>query len=109
MRKIRVHASAELRRIMSESKGPEAKPSKICARTISGREFTRELMGHSGHPDRSQSERRAVINTKLNLCSAYVQMTVEQRERIREAWWNMAQTPDIGEAIKTMTGIRVLE
>ena len=108
MQKIHVHASAELRRIMSESKGPEAKPSKIRIRTTSGREFAQELMGHSGHPDRPQSERRAVINTKLDLCAAYVRMAVEQRERIREAWWNVGQVGDIGECIKTMVGIRAL-
>ena len=45
MQKIRVHASAELRRIMSESKGPEAKPSKIRIRTTDGREFARDLIG----------------------------------------------------------------
>ncbi len=109
MQKIRVHASAELRRIMSESKGPEAKPSKIRIRTTSGREFAQDLMGHSGHPDRPQNERRAVINTKLDLCAAYVQMTVEQREHIREAWWNVGQVGDIGECIKTMAGIRSLD
>ncbi len=109
MQKIRVHASAELRRIMSESKGPEAKPSKIRIRTTDGREFARDLIGHSGHPDRPQNERRGVINTKLDLCAAYVRMTVAQRERIREAWWNVGQVADIGEAIKTMAGIRSLD
>ena len=109
MRKIRVHASAALRRIMTESKGPEAKPSKIRIRTTSGREFVRELMGHSGHPDRPPGERRAAINTKLDLCARAVGMAPAQRERIREAWWNVAAVADIGEAIKTMTGIRSLD
>ncbi len=36
-------------------------------------------------------------------------MTVAQRERIREAWWNVGQVADIGEAIKTMAGIRSLD
>ena len=109
MQKIRVHASAELRRIMSESKGPEAKPSKIRIRAAGGREFVRELMGHSGHPDRPQNERRDVINTKLDLCAAYVQMTTEQRERIRAAWWGVAQAADIRAVIQTMAGIRSLD
>ena len=109
MQKIRVHASAELRRIMSESKGPEAKPSKIRVRTTTGREFVRELMGHSGHPDRPQNERRDVINTKLDLCAAYVQMTAEQRECIRAAWWDVARAADIGVPISTMAGIRAPE
>jgi 2-methylcitrate dehydratase len=109
MQKIRVHASAELRRIMSESKGPEAKPSKIKIRTTTGREFVRELMGHSGHPGRPQHERRDVINTKLDLCAAFVDMTTEQRERIRAAWWGVAQAADIGVPIQTMAGIRSLD
>lgn len=108
MRKIRVHGSDELRRIMSESKGPEAKPAKIRVRTTSGREFVRELMGHSGHPDRPASTRREIINTKLDLCAKAVQMRPEQRERVREAWWNVAKAADIGEPMKTMSGFRSL-
>ncbi len=109
MQKIRVHASAELRRIMTESKGPEAKPSKIRIRTTGGREFVRELMGHSGHPDRPAHERRAAINTKLDLCARAVGMAPAQRERIREAWWGVAQAADICAPIQTMAGIRSLD
>lgn len=108
MRKIRVHGSDELRRIMSESKGPEAKPAKIRVRTTTGREFSEEIMGHSGHPDRPQSLRRAAINAKLDLCAKAVQMRDERREKIREAWWNVAQAADIGVPIRTMTGFREL-
>ena len=109
MRKIRVHGNAALRQIMNASKGPEAKPAKITIRTTAGRVFAEEVMGHSGHPDRLQSARRDVINTKLDLCAKAVQMQPEQRERIREAWWNLANAADIGEPIRTMAGFRSLD
>ena len=109
MRKIRVHGSDELRRIMSASKGPEAKPAKIRIRTTTGREFAEEIMGHSGHPDRPQSMRRDAINTKLDLCAKSVQMRPEQREKIRDAWWNVAKAADIGVPIGTMTAFCSLD
>lgn len=108
MRKIRVHGSDELRRIMSESKGPEAKPAKIRVKTASGREFAEEIMGHSGHPDRPQHLRRAAINAKLDLCASAVRLRDGQRESIREAWWNVAKAADICAPIATMTGFREL-
>ena len=66
------------------------------------------MIDHSGHPDRLQSSRRDVINKKLDLCAKAVQMQPEQRERIREAWWNVAKATDIGDPIKTMAGWRKL-
>ncbi|MBI3045203.1 MAG: MmgE/PrpD family protein [Betaproteobacteria bacterium] len=102
MRKIRVHGSDELRRIMSASRGPEAKPAKIRVRTTTGREFAEEIMGHSGHPDRPQSMRRDAINAKLDLCAQAVRMHPERREKIREAWWNIVKAADIGAPIGTM-------
>jgi len=108
MRKIRVHGSDELRRIMSESRGPEAKPVKYRVRTTGGRELADEVMGHSGHPDRPQDQRRAAINTKLDLCAKAVQMQAGLREKIRDAWWNVAQAADIAVPIKTVTGFRSL-
>lgn len=109
MRKIHVHASDELRRIMSASRGPEAKPSRIRVRTTDGRELKQDLMGHSGHPDRLQAERRKVIDRKLDLCAASVNLQPAHRERVRDAWWKVAQSADIGEPIKTLAGIRTLE
>lgn len=108
MRKIRVHGSDELRRIMSASKGPEAKPARIRVRTTTGREFAEEVMGHSGHPDRPQGLRRDAINAKLDLCAKAVRMRPEQRERIRKTWWDIAKAADIGVPIGTMTGFRAL-
>jgi hypothetical protein len=98
-----------MRRIMTASKGTEAKPAKIRIRTTTGREFTQDVIDHSGHPNRLQSTRRDAINTKLDICAKAVQMRPEQRERIREAWWNVAKAADIGEPIKTMTGFRSLD
>lgn len=104
MRKIRVHGSDELRRIMSASRGPEAKPAKITLKTYNGREFTQNVMGHSGHPDGLQSTRREAINNKLDLCAKAVRMQSEQRERIRGAWWDVAQAADIAAPMETMAG-----
>ena len=93
---------------MNASQGTEAKPAKIRIRTTTGREFGQDVIDHSGHPDRLQSSRRDVINKKLDLCAKAVQMQPEQRERIREAWWNVAQAADIGKPIRTMAGFRSL-
>jgi hypothetical protein len=59
-------------------------------------------MGHSGHPDRLQSARRDVINAKLDLCAKAVKLPEEKREKIRSAWWDVAQAADIGAPIATM-------
>ena len=48
------------------------------------------------------------INAKLDMICAGV-VGQEQRERIREAWWNVADAGDIGEPIQTMVGFRDLE
>ena len=109
MRKIRVRGSDEMRRIMTASKGTEAKPAKIRIRTATGREFSEEMIDHSGHPNRLQSTRRDAINKKLDICAQAVRMGPEQRERIRDAWWNVATAADIGETIKTMAGFRSLD
>lgn len=70
------------------------------------RELKQELMGHSGHPDRLQAERRKVIDRKLDLCAASVNLQPEQRERVRDACRKVSQCADIGEPIKTLAGIR---
>ena len=104
MRKIRVHANDEMKRIMKASAvdKPEAKPARVTVRTRTGQVLTEDVMGHSGHPDRPVSTRRGVINSKLDICAKVVQMPTEQRENIRETWWNVAEASDIGVAIATM-------
>jgi 2-methylcitrate dehydratase len=104
MRKIRVHANDEMKRIMKASAAhePEAKPASVSVRARTGRLLTRDLMGHSGHPDRPAAIRRNVINAKLAICANAVQMPEDKRERLQEAWWNVAGASDIGSAIATM-------
>lgn len=108
MRRIKVHANAEMRKIMQESKGCEPKPARIRIRSKDGREMTEDLMGHSGHPDRPQSTRREAIDRKLDICSKAIGLQPDHREKIRETWWNVAKAADIGEPLKTLAGIRSL-
>jgi 2-methylcitrate dehydratase len=106
MRKIRVHGSKEMseinRRRVTE---PRLLPIRVRARTRSGRELNELLTDHSGWATRPQVS-RDVYNTKLDLCSRRLQP--EQREQIREAWWNVASAKDIGEPIKTLVGLQAL-
>jgi 2-methylcitrate dehydratase len=104
MRKIRVHANDEMKRVMKASKvhEPEAKPARITVRTRTGQVLTEEVMGHSGHPDQPAGTRRDVINAKLDICAKAVQMGIGQREHIRDTWWKVAEASDIGVAMATM-------
>jgi len=104
MRKIRVHANEEMKRIMKASAvhEPEAKPARVTVRTKTGRVLIEDVMGHTGHPDRPVSTRHRVINSKLDICAKAVQMPTAQRERIRETWWKVAEASDIRVAMATM-------
>ena len=104
MRKIRVHANDEMKKVMKASQlnEPEAKPARITVTTKTGRIMTEDVMGHSGHPDRPAGTRRGVIDAKLDVCANTVQMETAQREHIRHAWWSVADATDIGSAMATM-------
>jgi len=106
MRKIRVRGSDELKALMRASRGPEAKPARIRVRTTGGREFAREILGHSGHPNTLGTARREILNHKLDLCARHAGLRDEQRERIREAWWAVPAAANIGDAIKTLVSLR---
>jgi hypothetical protein len=80
-------------------------PARIKIRTVSGEEFHQELMAHKGHMTDPMT--REDINGKLDtICDGVVD--AERRERIREAWWHVADAADIGEPIQTLSGVRDL-
>jgi 2-methylcitrate dehydratase len=105
MRKIHVRGSDAMKAQMRASRGPEAKPASIRI-TAGGREFAREIMGHSGHPDRAGDERRAMLDRKLDLCAAYAGLSEERRESIRAAWHSIRATPDITAAMVALANFR---
>jgi hypothetical protein len=47
---------------------------------------------------------REKYDQKLDLCAR--DLTRDQRESIREAWWKVERAADIGEPISTLTGFR---
>jgi 2-methylcitrate dehydratase len=78
-------------------------PARILIRTRGGEEFQAELMGHKGHMTDPMT--RADINAKLDTICAGV-IDDERRERIRSAWWNVADASDIGQPIQTLGSFR---
>jgi 2-methylcitrate dehydratase len=108
MRKIRVHGNAEMKAMMTASRardaapGPEAKPARVRVTSVTGGEFTRELLGHSGHPQRPAQERRGMLDRKLDLCARHAGLNDETREQIRRTWWEIRSVGNIGEAIGTL-------
>jgi 2-methylcitrate dehydratase len=106
MRKIRVHGSKEMSDLnRNRQSEPRLLPIRLKVRSKSGRELNELLTDHSGWATRPGVDRK-VYDTKLDLCSRGIQP--EQRERIREAWWNVAQADDIGAPIATLKGLRKL-
>jgi 2-methylcitrate dehydratase len=106
MRKVHVHGSKEMNEILAQAKepGPTPLPVRVRMRTTSGRELVEQLLDHSGCPNRGVT--REKYNSKLDLCARDLQP--EQRERIREAWWNVEKAADIRDPIKTLAGFRKL-
>jgi 2-methylcitrate dehydratase len=102
MRKIRVRGNDDMKALMRASRGPEAKPARIRV-VAGGHEFAREILGHSGHPQRPESERRDMLNRKLNLCAAYAGLPEERRESLRQAWWGVPAAADISDQMRTLT------
>lgn len=82
---------------------PEAKPARVTVKTMAGRVLTEDVMGHSGHPDRPFSARRDVINTKLDICANALRIAPDQREQIRETWWDLSNLNDISVAMATVS------
>lgn len=106
MRKIHVHGTKEMSDInRTRTTEPRLLPIKVKVRTKSGRQLEQLLTDHSGWATRPEVS-RDVYNKKLDLCSRGIEP--EQRERIREAWWNVANVADIGEPISTLVGLRTL-
>jgi 2-methylcitrate dehydratase len=106
MHKVRVHGSKEMDAIRDAAPEPAATPLpvRVRMRTYSGRELVEQLVDHSGCPERGVT--REKYNQKLDLCARG--LAAEQRERIREAWWNVEKASDIGGPISTLTSFRRL-
>ena len=109
LRKVKVYGSEEYDRLfraptfLRDGYGPP-RPALIKIQRKDGGSFEEEVLHHKGHPTNPMSQND--FNTKLDLCSA--DLTSEQRERIREAWWNVDRASDICEVMNTMTGFRRL-
>jgi 2-methylcitrate dehydratase len=104
MHKVNVRHSPEMDAIRDSAPepGPTPLPVRIKMRTKAGKELIELLTDHSGCPNRSVT--REVFNEKLTICARG--LAAEQREQIREAWWNIAGVSDVSSAIKTLTGFR---
>ncbi len=109
LRKVTVHGSKEYDDLfrapsfLRDGYGPP-RPAFIKIRKTDGSIFQEEVMHHKGHPTNPMT--RNDFNAKLDLCSA--ELTAEQRERIREAWWSVDSSTDICYEIETMKGFRSL-
>jgi 2-methylcitrate dehydratase len=109
LRKVKVIGSDEYEKLfrapsfLTDGYGPP-RPARIKIWKSDGSMYENEVMYHKGHPTNPMD--RDDFNTKLDLCSN--ELTSDNRELIREAWWNIENTSDIGEAMKTMTGFRKL-
>ena len=108
MRKIKLRATEEMDKIHKTQIFGATRPTprRITITTKSGRVFKEDVMWHRG--TYSNPMTRDDVNTKLDIICARV-VSDEQRERIRNAWWNVAQASDINGPIKTMIGFRSLK
>ena len=106
MRKIKLSVDAEFDRIHRTQFFGATRPTprRITVRTKSGRVFKEEVMYHRGTYNNPMT--RDDVDAKLDSICAGVVGDV-QRDHIRDAWWNVAKSPDIAGPIKTMTGFRL--
>ncbi|HLF75855.1 MAG TPA: MmgE/PrpD family protein, partial [Dehalococcoidia bacterium] len=106
MRKVHVHGSKEMNDILAAAKepGPTPLPVKVRMRTTSGKVFEEQLLDHSGCPNRGVT--REKYNAKLDLCAR--DLSSEQKEVIRDAWWKLEEASDVGVPIKALAGFRRL-
>ena len=108
MRKIKMITTDEMDKIHKTQIFGATRPTprRITIRTNSGRVFKEDVMWHRGTYKNPMT--REDVNTKLDIICPGV-VGDEQRERIRNAWWNVAQASDINDPIKTMAGFRSLK
>jgi 2-methylcitrate dehydratase len=93
MNKIKVTASEEFSRLRADYEGVmRAHPVAITLRTRSGQTRTEELRYHKGHYRDPMTP--ADIDVKFDQASRGV-VGAGQRDRIRRAWWDVADAPDI--------------
>ena len=102
MRKVSVVSSKEMNDIRDAApiSAPAPLPVRVTMRTTTGRQLVRLLTDHSGCPNRNVT--RDKYNAKLDICSR--DLTSEQREAIRDAWWSFERHRRGPNKIKTMTG-----
>jgi 2-methylcitrate dehydratase len=95
MKKISVSEDPEFTKgFRPPGKGITGEPRmRLIVTADDGATFVEEVGYHRGHANNPMS--RADIDAKLDATSAGV-LGDDRREAIREAWWNVADTPDIG-------------
>jgi 2-methylcitrate dehydratase len=93
MAKMTVTGSAEFTKIRAEHEGVmRAHPVRVTFRTRSGATMTEELRYHKGHYRDPMT--KADLDVKFDKACRGV-VGAAQRDLIRQAWWNVADAPDI--------------
>ncbi|MFI5269339.1 MAG: MmgE/PrpD family protein, partial [Chloroflexota bacterium] len=101
MRKIAMHPDEAMTKLNKTAIVGATRPTprRITVRTKDGRELVEEVMWHKGTMHNPMT--RDDINAKLDtICRNVVDHA--KRERIRSAWWNITEAPDVAEPIKTL-------
>jgi 2-methylcitrate dehydratase len=95
MAKMTVTSDEEFSRIRAVQEGVmRAHPLRVTFTTRSGQTMTEELRYHKGHYRDPMT--RADLDLKFDKACRGIIGTA-QRDRIRQAWWNVADAPDIAE------------
>jgi 2-methylcitrate dehydratase len=101
MRKVLIRPDEELsKQRQTELYGvTRPAPARILVRTTSGREFTERVAYYRGHFKNPMT--RHDIDAKLDvICDR--RLPIEQRERIRSAWWSVPESDDIAKTMETL-------
>jgi 2-methylcitrate dehydratase len=97
MAKMTVTGSEEFTKIRAAQEGVmRAHPVRVTFRTRSGQVMSEDLRYHKGHYRDPMT--KADLDAKFDKACRGV-VGPAQRDRIREAWWNVADAPDIAEPV----------
>jgi 2-methylcitrate dehydratase len=100
MKKISAKGSDDLTIIREQVDGvTRAHPSRITIRTKQGTEMHEELRYHKGHFRDPMT--RSDIDLKFDRACAGI-IGPDQRDRIRNAWWGLADVPDAAAVIQLL-------
>jgi 2-methylcitrate dehydratase len=106
MQRIVVRPNAEFTEIRAVFDGvTRAHPLKVCFRTATGRELTRDLRFHRGHP-RDPLTRDDVQDKFHRACSGI--LSESEQERISAAWWDVEAAENVAETIRTLASFDVV-